>query len=88
MRERQNAKSLGAVHTHTHTNSYQMEKFGHSKMLCRQSRFVGQSGELCLGKTERVFRTQKLEKTGKTFNIKRVVSPVIKLGYLEMTQAF
>ena len=44
--------------------------------------------ELCLGKTERVFRTQKLEKTGKTFNIKRVVSPVIKLGYLEMTQAF
>ena len=44
--------------------------------------------ELCLGKTGRVFRTQKLEKTGKTFNIKRVVSPVIKLGYLEMTQAF
>ena len=67
-----------------------MEKFGHSKMLCQQSRFVGQSGEreLCLGKTERVFRTQKLEKTGKIFNIKRVVSPVIKLGYLEMTQAF
>ena len=26
--------------------------------------------ELCLGKTERVFRTQKLEKTGKIFNIK------------------
>ena len=49
-----------------------MERFGHSKMLCQQSRFVGQSGEreLCLGKTERVFRTQKLEKTGKIFNIK------------------
>ena len=76
MRERQNAKSLGAVHTHTHThthtNPYSMEKFGHSKMLCQQSRFVGQSGEreLCLGKTERVFRAQKLEKTGKRFNIK------------------
>ena len=26
--------------------------------------------ELCLGKTERVFRAQKLEKTGKRFNIK------------------
>ena len=44
--------------------------------------------ELCLGKTGRVFCAQKLEKTGKTFNIKKVVSPVIKLGYLEMTQAF
>ena len=49
-----------------------MEKFGHSKMLCQQSRFVGQSGEReqCLAKTGRVFRTQKLEKTGKIFNIK------------------
>ena len=32
-----------------------MEKFGHSKMLCQQSRFVGQSGERereqCLVKT-------------------------------------
>ena len=48
MRERQNAKSLGAVHTHTHThtNPYSMEKFGHSKMLCQQSRFVGQSGAM------------------------------------------
>ena len=49
-----------------------MEKFGHSKMLCQQSRFVGQSGEReqCLAKTGRAFRTQKLEKTGKIFNIK------------------
>ena len=49
---------------------------------------VWRERELCLGKTERVFRAQKLEKIGKRFNIKRVVSPVIKLGYLEMTQAF
>ena len=49
-----------------------MEKFGHSKILCQQSRFVGQSGEReqCLAKTGRVFCTQKLEKTGKIFNIK------------------
>ena len=49
-----------------------MEKCGHSKMLCQQSRFVGQSGEReqCLAKTGRVFCTQKLEKTGKIFNIK------------------
>ena len=88
MRERQNANSLGAVHTHT-------QILIQWKNLVIQRCYVNKADlldslerEQCLAKTGRVFCTQKLEKTGKTFNIKRVVSPVIKLGYLEMTQAF
>ena len=92
MRERQNAKSLGAVHTHTHTHTH-TQILIQWKNLAIQRCYVNKADlldslEQCLAKTGRVFCTQKLEKTGKTFKIKRVVSPVIKLGYLEMTQAF
>ena len=72
MRERQNAKSLGAVHTHTHT-----QILIQWKNLAIQRCYVNKADlldslerEQCLAKTGRVFCTQKLEKTGKIFNIK------------------
>ena len=72
MRERQNAKSLGAVHTHTHTHTQILIQW---KNLAIQRCYVNKADlldslEQCLAKTGRVFRTQKLEKTGKRFNIK------------------
>ena len=74
MRERQNAKSLGAVHTHTHTHTH-TQILIQWKNLAIQRCYVNKADlldslEQCLAKTGRVFRTQKLEKTGKIFNIK------------------
>ena len=45
-----------------------MQKRKTAKTVARVER--ERERELCLGKTERVFRVQKLEKTGKRFNIK------------------
>ena len=89
MRKRQNAKSLGAVHTHTHThthtNPYSMEKFGYSKTLCQQSRFVGQSGE-----SKRVKNSCSRFDEPKTVNIWKIIEGKcnIKLGYMEMATSF
>ena len=103
MRERQNAKSLGAVHTHTHTHTQILIQW---KNLAIQRCYVNKADlldslerELCLGKTGRVFCTQKIEKTGKRINIisaiyiyilhgKRKLPCAKNLGYKEMAEAF
>ena len=75
MRERQNAKSLGAVHTHTHTHTH-TQILIQWKNLAIQRCYVNKADlldslerEQCLAKTGRVFCAQKIEKKGKRFNI-------------------